>query len=144
MSCANGTGALQLALRAVGVGEGEGDVVLVPNVTFWAAFEAVVNVGAKLVTVDADLSDGSVCFDACSQAIRESRPKAALVAHLYGWGTACLLELRALCRAQGVVLVEDGAQSGARYQGEPIYKGAHISTSSFYPAKVLGTTARRA
>jgi len=137
VSCANGTDALQLALRAVGVGEG--DVVLVPNVTFWATFEAVVNVGAKPVTVDADLGDGGVCFEAFEQAIREARPKAALVAHLYGWGSARLLDLRKLCRENGVVLVEDGAQSfGARFQGEPIYKGAHISTTSFYPAKVLG------
>ena len=137
VSCANGTDALQLALRAVGVGIG--DVVLVPNVTFWATFEAVVNVGAKPVTVDADLSDGGVNFDDFEQAIREVKPKAALVAHLYGWGSARLLDLRKLCREHGVVLVEDGAQSfGVHYQGEPIYKGAHISTTSFYPAKVLG------
>jgi hypothetical protein len=49
VSCANGTDAMQLALRAVGVGEN--DVVLVPNVTFWATFEAVVNVGARPVTI---------------------------------------------------------------------------------------------
>lgn len=137
VSCANGTDALQLALRAVGVGQG--DMVLVPNVTFWATFEAVVNVGAKPVTVDADLSDGGVCFEAFAQAIRESQPKAALLAHLYGWGSARLLDLRELCHKQGVVLVEDGAQAfGVSYQGESIYKGAHISTTSFYPAKVLG------
>lgn len=137
ISCANGTDAIQLALRAVSVGEG--DVVLVPNVTFWATFEAVVNVGAKPVTVDADISDGGVCFNAFAEAIRECRPKAALVAHLYGWGSARLLELRALCQEHGVVLVEDCAQAfGVRYQGEPIFKGAHISTTSFYPAKVLG------
>lgn len=137
ISCANGTDALQLALRAVGVGEG--DAVLVPNVTFWATFEAVVNVGAKPVTVDADLSDGGLSFDAFSQAIRVTKPKAALVAHLYGWGSARLLELRQLCRDQGVVLVEDGAQAfGVHYQGDSIFKGAHISTTSFYPAKVLG------
>src|SRR5690606_14186721 len=58
VTCANGTDALQLALRAVGVGEG--DLVLVPNVTFWATFEAVVNVGGKPVTVDADITDGGV------------------------------------------------------------------------------------
>jgi UDP-2-acetamido-2-deoxy-ribo-hexuluronate aminotransferase len=62
-----------------------------------------------------------------------------MVAHLYGWGSARLLELRQLCRKAGVVLVEDGAQAfGVKYQGEPIFKGAHISTTSFYPAKVLG------
>jgi dTDP-4-amino-4,6-dideoxygalactose transaminase len=137
ITCANGTDAIQLALRAVGVGEG--DVVLVPNVTFWATFEAVVNVGAKPVTVDADSSDGGVCFNAFAEAIRECRPKAALVAHLYGWGSVRLLELRALCQEHGVVLVEDCAQAFVvRYQGEPIFKGAHISTTSFYPAKVLG------
>jgi len=137
VACANGTDALQLALRAAGVGIG--DAVLVPNVTFWATFEAVVNVGADPVTIDADLSDGGVSFEAFEQAIRKLQPKAALVAHLYGWGSARLLDLRALCRKHGVVLVEDGAQSfGARYQGAPICKGAHISTTSFYPAKVLG------
>lgn len=137
VSCANGTDALQLALRAIGVGEG--DVVLVPNVTFWATFEAVVNVGAKPVTVDVDLSDGGVCFTAFEQAIREAKPKAALIAHLYGWGSARLLDLRDLCHKYGVTLVEDAAQAyGARYQGESIFKGASISTTSFYPAKVLG------
>jgi UDP-2-acetamido-2-deoxy-ribo-hexuluronate aminotransferase len=137
VTCANGTDAIQLALRAVGVGEG--DTVLVPNVTFWATFEAVVNVGAKPVTVDADISDGGVCFDAFAEAIQKIKPKAALVAHLYGWGSARLMELRQLCRQAGVVLIEDGAQAfGVIYQGSPIFKGAHISTTSFYPAKVLG------
>ncbi len=137
VTCANGTDAIQLALRAVGVGEG--DMVLVPNVTFWATFEAVVNVGAKPFTVDADISDGGVSFDAFAEAIQKVKPKAALVAHLYGWGNVRLLELRQLCRQAGVVLVEDGAQAfGVMYQGSPIFKGAHISTTSFYPAKVLG------
>jgi UDP-2-acetamido-2-deoxy-ribo-hexuluronate aminotransferase len=137
VTCANGTDAIQLALRAVEVGEG--DLVLVPNVTFWATFEAVVNVGAKPVTIDADLSDGGVSFDAFAQAIQKIKPKAALVAHLYGWGSAHLYELRKLCRNEGVVLVEDGAQAfGVMYQDVPIFKGAQISTTSFYPAKVLG------
>jgi len=137
VTCANGTDALQLALRAVGVGGG--DAVLVPNVTFWATFEAVVNVGAKPVMIDADPSDGGVSFAAFEQAIREVKPKAALIAHLYGWGSSHLLDLRELCREHGVTLIEDGAQAyGVRYLGQPIYKGAHISTVSFYPAKVLG------
>lgn len=137
VTCANGTDAIQLALRAVGVGEG--DVVLVPDVTFWATFEAVVNVGAKPVTVDADISDGGVSFAAFEQAIRETAPKAALIAHLYGWGSARLQDLRELCRKHAVILVEDGAQAyGVRFRGDPIYKDACISTTSFYPAKVLG------
>lgn len=137
VSCANGTDAMQLALRAVGVGEN--DVVLVPNVTFWATFEAVVNVGARPVTIDVNLRDGGICIEAFEQAILTLRPKAALLAHLYGWGSADLFDLRALCQKHSVVLVEDGAQAfGVRYQGDSIFASAHISTTSFYPAKVLG------
>lgn len=137
ITCANGTDAIQLALRAVGVGFG--DLVLVPNVTFWATFEAVVNVGAKPVTVDANINDGGVDIGAFKQAIIECKPKAAVIAHLYGWGSGNLLELREICEIYGVILVEDGAQAfGVLYDGKSIFEGAHISTTSFYPAKVLG------
>lgn len=137
VSCANGTDALQLALRALGVGRG--DTVLVPNVTFWATFEAVVNVGADPVTVDADIADGGVSLAAFEEALMRLKPKAAIIAHLYGWGTARLAEIRSLCRERGVLLLEDGAQCyGTTFNGQPIYQGALISTTSFYPAKVLG------
>jgi dTDP-4-amino-4,6-dideoxygalactose transaminase len=137
VSCANGTDALQLALRAMGVGRG--DTVLVPNVTFWATFEAVVNVGADPATLDADLSDGGVSLQALEEAIECLQPKAAVIAHLYGWGTAHLRKIRDLCSARGVMLLEDGAQCyGATFEGKSVFEGALISTSSFYPAKVLG------
>jgi dTDP-4-amino-4,6-dideoxygalactose transaminase len=137
ISCANGTDAIQLALRALSVGKD--DVVLVPNATFWATFEAVVNVNAVPVTVDIDLSDGGIDLAAFEEAIKAEKPKAAIVAHLYGWGTKALASLRALCAEHGVYLVEDGAQAfGVTYLGAPIYAGALISTVSFYPAKVLG------
>lgn len=137
VSCANGTDALQLALRALGVGAG--DVVLVPDVTFWATFEAVVNVGASPVTVDVDMTDGGVDVDELARAIDQYSPKAAMIAHLYGWGAAKLKEIRKLCKARGVLLVEDGAQCyGVEFEGQSIYKDALISTTSFYPAKVLG------
>jgi UDP-2-acetamido-2-deoxy-ribo-hexuluronate aminotransferase len=137
ITCGNGTDALQLALRALGVGRG--DTVLVPNVTFWATFEAVINVGADPATLDADLSDGGISLPALEDAINQLRPKAAIIAHLYGWGTARLTEIRTLCERHGVLLLEDGAQCfGATFKGQSIYKGALVSTTSFYPAKVLG------
>lgn len=137
VSCANGTDALQLALRAVGIGAG--DLVLVPNVTFWATFEAVVNVGGRPVTVDCDLVDGGICFNSFEKALREVKPKAAILAHLFGWGSTRLEELRELCRRKGVALVEDGAQAfGTEYLGRSVFSEALISTTSFYPAKVLG------
>lgn len=137
VSCANGTDALQLALRAMGVGAG--DIVLVPDVTFWATFEAVVNVGASPVTVDVDMADGGVDLAAFAKAIDDYAPKAAMVAHLYGWGSAQLQAIRQLCKERQVMLLEDGAQCyGVEFDGKPIYQDAYISTTSFYPAKVLG------
>jgi UDP-2-acetamido-2-deoxy-ribo-hexuluronate aminotransferase len=137
ISCANGTDAIQLALRGAGVAKN--DAVLVPDATFWATFEAVVNVGANPYTVAVDLKDGCVDFDVFAQAIEEVKPKAAIVVHLYGWGPARLADIRQLCRAKGVLLIEDGAQSfGTTYKGQSIYKDAMVSTTSFYPAKVLG------
>jgi dTDP-4-amino-4,6-dideoxygalactose transaminase len=137
VSCANGTDAIQLGLRALGVEAG--DVVLVPNATFWATFEAVVNVGGVPVTIDIDLKDGGIDLQAFEDAVKAEKPKAAVVAHLYGWGTRHILELRSLCIKHGVMLIEDGAQCfGVIHQGESLFKGALISTTSFYPAKVLG------
>lgn len=60
IACANGTDALQLALRALGVGKG--DSVILPDSTFWATFESVVNVGADPYTVDTDPNDLQIGF----------------------------------------------------------------------------------
>lgn len=137
VSCANGTDAIQLALRTVGVGHG--DVVLLPDATFWATFEAVVNVNAIPVTVDVSLDDGGIDFNSLERAIVETRPKAVIIVHLYGWGSSRLADLRALCAQRNVFLIEDGAQCfGTNYQGESIFAKARIATTSFYPAKVLG------
>jgi UDP-2-acetamido-2-deoxy-ribo-hexuluronate aminotransferase len=137
VSCANGTDAIQLALRSLGVGRG--DLVLVPNMTFWATFEAVINVNANPVTVDVDLADGGIDLEAFKLAVEKFQPKAAVIAHLYGWGSGKLAEIRSLCKEKSVLLVEDGAQCfGVEFNDESIYKDALISTTSFYPAKVLG------
>ena len=137
ITCANGTEAIQLALRALDIGPG--DIVLVPNMTFWATFEAVVNVGATPVTVDSETKDGGVDINAFFEAVEKFRPKAAVIAHLYGWGTGNLEKIRNYCSSEKVLLIEDGAQCfGTKYQDDPIYKRALISSTSFYPAKVLG------
>ncbi|MCC5814766.1 MAG: DegT/DnrJ/EryC1/StrS family aminotransferase [Leptospira sp.] len=137
ISCANGTDALQLALRAMGVGRG--DKVLLPDSTFWATFECVVNVGADPVTIDPTETDLQMDIEDFKKAIDKYKPKAAILVHLYGWGSADVLEFRKICKEKNVLLLEDGAQCfGVQFQNESIYKGAHISTTSFYPAKVLG------
>lgn len=137
VACANGTDALQLALRALGVGPG--DLVVIPDATFWATFEAVVNVGARVVTVDIDRRDLQMDYELFVSACERHRPKAAILVHLYGWGSARLDDYRAFCRERGIHLIEDGAQSfDVAWQGRPIYEGAEVATVSFYPAKVLG------
>lgn len=137
VACANGTDALQLALRAVGVGPG--DHVLIPDMTFWATFEAVVNVGARPVTVDIDPADLQMDFALFRDAVERFRPRAAILVHLYGWGSARLGEFRAWCRLHGLPLVEDGAQAwGAEWRKRPVFTDADLATVSFYPAKVLG------
>lgn len=137
IGCANGTDALQLALRAVGVGRG--DKVLLPDSTFWATFEAVVNVGGDPYTVDTNPTDLQMDFQVFKEAVEKVKPKAALVVHLYGWGTANIEDLRKFCKEKNVALIEDGAQCfGVKHNGKSLYKEALISTTSFYPAKVLG------
>lgn len=137
VACANGTDALQLALRAAGVGRG--DTVLLPDATFWATFEAIVNVGADPVTVDISMKDLQMDFDLFVKAAREYKPKAAMLVHLYGWGSARIEDYRSFCKENSIVLIEDGAQSfGVTYKDKDLYAGASIATTSFYPAKVLG------
>ena len=138
VGCANGTDALQLALRAAGVGPG--DLVIVPDSTFWATLEAVVNVGAAPITVDINEDDLQMDFEQFRQAVDEYSPRAAILVHLYGWGSARLDDFRQLCIERRIALIEDGAQAfGVEWNGESIYKDAFLSTISFYPAKVLGS-----
>jgi UDP-2-acetamido-2-deoxy-ribo-hexuluronate aminotransferase len=137
ITCANGTDAIQLALRAVGVGRG--DKVLLPDSTFWATYEAVVNVGGDPYVVDTNLTDLEMDFDLFKEAFESVKPKAVIIVHLYGWGSSRLQEFRDFCKDRKVPLIEDGAQCfGVLYKNEPLYKNALIATTSFYPAKVLG------
>lgn len=139
VACANGTDAIQLALRALDVGPG--DTVLIPDLTFWATFEAVVNVGARPVCVDVEFETLHLSVELLKQAIQHEKPKACILVHLYGWAAPHTLEIRNLCRELGVLLIEDSAQAlGVEFFGQPLFKGALVSTTSFYPAKVLGAS----
>ena len=135
--CGNGTDAIQLALRALGVGQG--DTVLVPDSTFWATFEAVCNVGARPVTVDVDLHDLHLTAELVEAAINQFSPKAVILVHLYGWVAKDTFKIRQLCADRNIPLIEDSAQAwGATLDGKSVFADALISTTSFYPGKVLG------
>lgn len=138
VSCANGTDALIISLQALGVGQGH--KVAMPNVTFWAPYEAIRQVGAEAVLIDIDPDDLQMDIDEFKQAHHRFGFDACIIAHLYGWASHRLTELRDYCNEHDIILLEDGAQSfGVKLEnGASVYKDAPISTISFYPAKVFG------
>jgi dTDP-4-amino-4,6-dideoxygalactose transaminase len=130
---ANGTDALELAFRAVGVGAG--DEVILPANTFIATAEAVARVGARPVLVDMDPDTYLIDTDAALNAVRLST-KAIAPVHLYGQ-MAPVERLRAGL-TEGVSIVEDAAQcQGASRHGVTPGAGG-IAGTSFYPGKNLG------
>ena len=137
VGCSNGTDAIVVGLQALGVKPGMR--VAVPNMTFWAPYEAIVQIGAIPVLVDIDPSDLQMSFEEFKSGHDKFHFDAAILVHLFGWTTSYLKEYRDFCTNNDIMLLEDGAQSfGVKSQGESIYKGATLSTISFYPAKVLG------
>jgi len=145
VSCANGTDALLVALQALGVKRGM--KVALPNLTFWATFEAVAQLGAVPVLVDIDPDDLHVSLDELRAAHDAHRFEAMMLVHLFGWTSARLDEIRAFCKERSIALVEDGAQcfgvevgqgSGGGSARKPVLADAGIATLSFYPAKVVG------
>jgi dTDP-4-amino-4,6-dideoxygalactose transaminase len=131
----NGTDALEMALRAVGVGPG--DEVILPANTFIATAEAVVRAGGRPVPVDVD--DDTLLLDpAAVEPAISSRTRAVVPVHLYGQTVPTEL-LPAAIGAAGIAVVEDAAQAqGARRHGRPAGTLGDIAATSFYPGKNLG------
>jgi dTDP-3-amino-3,4,6-trideoxy-alpha-D-glucose transaminase len=128
---ANGTDAITIALRALGVGPG--DEVVVPSFTFYASAEAIGPTGATPVFCDIDPDTFCVTAETVKQALTP-RTKAVIAVHLFG-NVAPIAEIQAL----GVPVLEDAAQAaGSRSPaGRPGSLGA-VATFSFFPSKNLG------
>ncbi|MEV6718560.1 DegT/DnrJ/EryC1/StrS family aminotransferase [Lentzea sp. NPDC051208] len=126
----NGTDAIELALRALGVGHG--DEVVLPANTFIATAEAVARAGATPVLVDCVDDTLLIDVDQVSSVVT-SRTKAVVPVHLYG--QAAPVELLPL----GLPVVEDAAQAqGARRNGVAVGGLGAAAATSFYPGKNLG------
>jgi dTDP-4-amino-4,6-dideoxygalactose transaminase len=134
VGAANGTDAIELALRAAGIGRG--DEVVIPANTFIATAEAVVRAGADVVL--ADCRQDTLLVDPASVAARRTtRTRAVIGVDLYGQ-IAPFDELAAAVDGD-VLLFEDAAQSqGATRFGAPIGSGVVAASTSFYPGKNLG------
>jgi dTDP-4-amino-4,6-dideoxygalactose transaminase len=132
---ANGTDALHLALRALGVQPG--DEVVVPSSTFVATAEAVVLAGATPRFADVDPRTLLMTVDTMTAAITP-RTRGVIAVHLYGQ-TPDMDAIEAAVRARGLFLVEDAAQAhGARWNGRPVGTFGDVACFSFYPGKNLG------
>ena len=128
---ANGTDALTIALRAMGVGPG--DEVVVPSFTFYASAEAIPPTGAVPVFCDIDADTFCVTADTVRPALT-ARTKAVIAVHLFG-NVAPIADIEAL----GVPVLEDAAQAAGSLgaAGRPGSLGT-AATFSFYPSKNLG------
>lgn len=137
VACASGSSALVVALQALGLPRGAR--VALPDVTFWATYEAIAALGHTPVLLDIDEHDLQLSFDELQRAHDALRLDAVVLPHLFGWASARLREIRAFCAERALPLVEDGAQSfGVQAFGAPLLADARIATLSFYPAKVVG------
>jgi aminotransferase EvaB len=135
ISMANGTDAIEIALRSVGVEHGD-LVVTVANAGFYSS-TAIHAIGATPLYVDINPSCMTMSVAALAQAL-EQNPKCVIVTHLYGQ-MAKIQELLALARAAGVMLIEDCAQShGAKSEGRQAGSWGDAACFSFYPTKNLG------
>lgn len=135
VSLANGTDALELALRGLDIKKGD-KVVAVANAGFYSSV-AIHAIGAIPLYVDVDRKMLTMSVSALAKAL-EQKPKAVIVTHLYGQ-LADIDELIRIARQAGIPVIEDCAQShGATRNAKQAGSFGNIGCFSFYPTKNLG------
>lgn len=136
VSLANGTLALDVALKALGIGPGD-EVVVTPR-TFIASVSCVVNAGATPVFADVDRDSGNLSAQTIA-AVLTPRTRAVICVHLAGW--PCDMDpIMALAQAHGLKVIEDCAQAhGARYKGRSVGSIGHVGAWSFCQDKIMTT-----
>jgi perosamine synthetase len=136
VAVSNGTVGLVLALKILGIGPG--DEVLIPNLTFGATANAVIQVGAMPVFVD--VVEGSFAIDPNLVAQKITlKTKAIIPVHLYG-NPAPLDELIAISKSRGLFIVEDAAEAiGTKHNGTHVGGIGDIGVFSFFANKTLTT-----
>ncbi|HTP24920.1 MAG TPA: aminotransferase class I/II-fold pyridoxal phosphate-dependent enzyme [Anaeromyxobacteraceae bacterium] len=143
VALASGTAAMHLGLRLLGVGDG--DEVLVPDMTFVASVNPISYLGGTPVFVDSDpetwMMDPALVADALEdRARRGRRPRAVVVVHLYGQ-SADLDPILEACRRHDVPLLEDAAEAiGTLYKGRPVGSFGQVAAFSFNGNKIITTS----
>jgi dTDP-4-amino-4,6-dideoxygalactose transaminase len=135
VGCSNGTSAITVALRSLGIKAG--DEVITPVNSFFATPEAIVEVGATPIFVDCEAGTYSIDLKLLEAAISE-KTKAIIPVHLYG-NPANMLAIKSLANKYSLMLIEDCAQAHlARVNGQAVGTFGEFGTFSFYPGKNLG------
>ena len=136
VAVANGTVALDLALRVLGIGPGD-EVIVTPR-SFVASAACVPFAGATAVFADVDPLSGNLTAETIARRITP-RTKAVIPVHLAGW--PCEMEpIMRLARRRGLKVIEDCAQAhGARYDGRPVGSFGDIAAFSFCQDKIITT-----
>lgn len=142
ITCANGTDAITLAMKAWGVGKG--DVVFVPDFTFFSSGECPASEDATCIFVDVDERTYNMDPVKLENAIKKVQKegkyvaKAVVAVDLFGQ-PADYDAIKPLCEKYGLLLLEDGAQGfGGEIRGKKACSFGDIATTSFFPAKPLG------
>ena len=136
VALANGTLALDLALKALEIGEG--DEVVVTSRTFLASASSIVTAGAVPVFADVDADSQNITADTV-RAVLSERTRAIICVHLAGW--PCDMDpIMALAREHGLHVIEDCAQAhGARYKGRSVGSIGDVGCWSFCQDKIMTT-----
>jgi dTDP-4-amino-4,6-dideoxygalactose transaminase len=136
VALANGTLALDVALKALGIGPGD-EVIVTPR-TFIASISCVVNAGAAPVFADVDRDSGNVSAATIAKCISD-RTRAVIPVHLAGW--PCDMDaIMALAGEHGLFVVEDCAQAhGAQVRGRSVGGLGHVGAWSFCQDKIMTT-----
>ena len=136
VAVANGTVALDLALKGLGVGVG--DEVIVTSRTFLASASSIVNAGATPVFADVDRDSQNITAETVRPLVTE-RTRAIIAVHLAGW--PCDMDsLNALAREHDLFVIEDCAQAhGATYKGRPVGGLGDVAAWSFCQDKIMTT-----
>ena len=136
VAVSNGTAALEIAVRALGIEPG--DEVIMPTFTIISCAAAVTKAGAVPVFVDSDLKTWNMNVDEIEAKITD-RTKAILVVHIYGLPVE-LEPVLALAEKYGLKMIEDAAEMlGQTYKGLPCGSFGDLSIFSFYPNKHVTT-----
>ncbi|MCP4922934.1 MAG: DegT/DnrJ/EryC1/StrS aminotransferase family protein [bacterium] len=136
IALSNGTVSLELALKAIGVRNG--DEVIVPPRTFFATASAVVAVGGIPIFADVDLDSQNITADSISKVL-SPKTKAIIPVHLAGM-PADMDPIMELAKKHSLYVVEDCAQAhGASYKGNPVGSIGHVGSWSFCQNKIMTT-----